>query len=64
MMKKEYEHTMMNFRSQRHQVFTLKETSNVADDLIFADIECCIDDHRKFTSNLICFERENPLKRK
>ena len=55
---------MMNFRSQRHQVFTLKETSNVADDLIFADIESCIDDHRKFTSNLICFERENPLKRK
>ena len=26
--------------------------------LVFADIECCIDDNRKFTPNLICFERE------
>ena len=52
MMKKEYEHTMMNFRSQRHQVFTLKETSNVADDLIFADIECCIDNQTSFALNV------------
>ena len=27
-------------------------------ELVFADIECCIDDNRKFTPNLICFERE------
>ena len=27
-------------------------------ELVFADIECHIDDHRKFTPNLICFERE------
>ena len=27
-------------------------------ELVFADIECCIDDQRQFTPNLICFERE------
>ena len=27
-------------------------------ELVFADIECSIDDERKFTPNLICFERE------
>ena len=30
---------------------------------MFADIECCIDDNRKFTPNLICFERESSDKK-
>ena len=32
-------------------------------ELVFADIECCIDDNRKFTPNLICFERESSDKK-
>ena len=32
-------------------------------ELVFADIECCIDVNRKFTPNLICFERESSDKK-
>ena len=28
------------------------------DIFLLADFECCIDDQRQFTPNLVCFERE------
>ena len=33
-------------------------TSEVVKELVFADIECSIDDERTFTPNLICYKRE------
>ena len=36
-----------------------KQPSEIKKELVFADIECSIDDDRMFTPNLICFERES-----
>ena len=38
--------------------FQWAEPKNTEKELVFADIECTIDDSRTFTPNLICFERE------
>ena len=38
--------------------FEWAEKEDIEKELVFADIECTIDDSRTFTPNLICFERE------
>ena len=50
------ENKLMNFYSDHFEKVERKRQKEK--ELVFADIECSIDDARKFSPNLICFERE------
>ena len=50
------ENKLMNFYSDHFEWGERKRQKEK--ELVFADIECSIDDARKFSPNLICFERE------
>ena len=55
------ENKLMSFYSDHYVLTEGKKEKHK--ELVFADIECAVDNARKFTPNLICFERETSDKK-